>query len=126
MAGYSQTPLIKKLDYQLGATVYVAGPEAFGRQLTTGGIETVTDLPADWGHFFFLNAAELAKFARTNLESFRKGFWVSWPKKASGVKTDLTEQSFRDALLPLGWVDTKVCAIDDTWSGLKFLRRRVK
>ena len=50
--------------------------------------------------------------------------WVSWPKKASGVKTDITEQDLRDIILPLGLVDTKVCAIDDTWSALKFVWRK--
>jgi len=50
--------------------------------------------------------------------------WVSWPKKASGVATDLTENVLRDTALPLGLVDIKVCAIDDTWSGLKFVIRR--
>jgi hypothetical protein len=59
-----------------------------------------------------------------DLGDIEKGLWVSWPKKSSGVKTDLTEQAFRDAILPLGWVDTKVVAIDQTWSALKFLRRK--
>jgi hypothetical protein len=52
------------------------------------------------------------------------GIWVAWPKKTSGVKTDLTEQTFRDLLLPTGWVDNKVCAIDQTWSGLRFVLRK--
>jgi hypothetical protein len=50
--------------------------------------------------------------------------WVAWPKKSSGVATDLTENEFRTLLLPSGWVDVKVCAIDDTWSGLKFVLRK--
>lgn len=50
--------------------------------------------------------------------------WVAWPKKSSGRATDLTENLIRDIGLPTGWVDVKVCAIDGTWSGLKFLRRR--
>ena len=50
--------------------------------------------------------------------------WVAWPKRSSGVATDLTEQTFRDLLLPTGWVDVKVAAIDDTWSGLKFVLRK--
>ena len=50
--------------------------------------------------------------------------WVAWPKKASGVPTDITEDTFRELLLPTGWVDVKVCAIDDTWSGLKFVLRK--
>ena len=51
------------------------------------------------------------------------GLWVAWPKKASGIVSDITEQTFRDLLLPTGWVDNKVCAIDDTWSGLRFVLR---
>jgi len=50
--------------------------------------------------------------------------WVCWPKKSSGVATDLTEDRLRDVILPTGWVDVKVCAVSETWSGLKFLRRR--
>ncbi|MET0145177.1 MAG: DUF3052 domain-containing protein [Ilumatobacteraceae bacterium] len=50
--------------------------------------------------------------------------WVAWPKRSSGVATDITEDALRDELLPTGWVDNKVCAIDDTWSGLRFALRR--
>ena len=50
--------------------------------------------------------------------------WVAWPKRASGVVTDMTEHVVRDVVLPTGWVDTKVCAIDDTWSGLRCVLRR--
>jgi hypothetical protein len=50
--------------------------------------------------------------------------WVCWPKKSSGVKTDMTEDVVREVVLPEGWVDVKVCAVDDTWSGLKIVRRK--
>ena len=50
--------------------------------------------------------------------------WLSWPKKSSPLYVDLTEQDFRNHILPLGWVDVKVCAVDEDWSGLKFLRRK--
>ena len=52
--------------------------------------------------------------------------WVCWPKKSSGVATDVTEQLLRDEILPTGWVDVKVCAVSETWSGLKFLRRKAR
>jgi hypothetical protein len=52
--------------------------------------------------------------------------WVAWPKKSSGVKTDVTEDVVREVVLPGGWVDVKVCAVDETWSGLKLLRRKAK
>ena len=60
------------------------------------------------------------------LRSVKDGgmIWVSWPKKSSPLYIDLTEQDFRDHILPLGWVDVKVCAVDDDWSGLKFLKRK--
>jgi hypothetical protein len=81
-------------------------------------------LPALWAHGFFKSQAELDTFLDTiDLDSIEKGLWVSWPKKTSGIKTDLTEQTFRDKILPLGWVDIKVAAIDEIWSGLKFTRR---
>jgi hypothetical protein len=50
--------------------------------------------------------------------------WVAWPKRSSGIATDLTEDTFREDLLSSGWVDTKVCAVDETWSGLKFVLRK--
>jgi hypothetical protein len=52
------------------------------------------------------------------------GVWICWPKKTSGVRTDLTDDVLRAALLPTGWVDNKVCAIDDTWTGLRFVQRK--
>lgn len=60
----------------------------------------------------------------TDLEHIEKSLWVSWPKKASKVVADINEQDIRDSILPSDWVDTKVAAIDETWSGLKFLRRK--
>ena len=89
------------------------------------GFEVTPDLPATHAHLFFASRRELQDFLNEyDINQVEKTVWFSWPKKASGVKTDLTEQSFRDAILPLGWVDTKVAAVDDTWSGLKFLRRK--
>jgi hypothetical protein len=52
------------------------------------------------------------------------GIWICWPKRSSGVATDITEDVLRDELLPTGWVDNKVCSIDDSWSGLRFVLRR--
>lgn len=124
--GYSGKSLIKKLGYQPSDHVYVLGaPAEFSAYLASEAIEVSADLPATWAHAFFTTTDDLSKFLGTvKLEAIEKGLWVSWPKKASGVKTDLTEQTFRDHILPLGWVDTKVAAVDETWSGLKFLRRK--
>jgi hypothetical protein len=82
-------------------------------------------LPATHAHLFFDSKVGLRRFLKdTHLNDIEKSLWLSWPKKASGVKTEVTQQTLREAILPLGWVDTKVAAIDATWSGLKFLRRR--
>jgi hypothetical protein len=82
--------------------------------------------PADLVVAFFTARADLERrWATLTVAAGATGtVWVAWPKKASGVPTDLTEQVFRDVILPTGWVDTKVCAIDATWSGLKFVLRR--
>jgi len=70
--------------------------------------------------------AELARGFKRETGRLAPGgmLWVAWPKKASGVKTDVTEDVVREIVLPAGWVDVKVCAVDETWSGLKILRRR--
>jgi hypothetical protein len=126
-ARYSDKKLVEKLGFRPLDTVYVFNaPKDFIAYLKSEHVIAHNGLPAFWAHGFFKSHAELQEFLDTiNLDSIEKGFWVSWPKKSSGVKTDLTDQIFRDVILPLGWVDTKVTAIDQTWSALKFLRRRV-
>lgn len=124
--GYSGTPLLKKLGYESGDSVYtLEAPEWFVDELQKNKVKLAPGLPATWAHGFFINQFELQAFLNiVNLDQIEKGLWVSWPKKAAKVKTDLTEQTFRDLILPTGWVDVKIAAIDDTWSGLKFLRRK--
>ncbi len=125
-AGYSKTPLIKKLGFMPGDSVYVEDtPDWYSDFAARSGLELTPGLPATHAHLFFDSQAQLNEWLdATDLTKIEKSLWVSWPKKASGVRSDLTEQTFRDHILPLGWVDTKVAAVDDTWSGLKFLRRR--
>ncbi len=128
-AGYSGKPLVAKLGYQPGQTVYVVGaPDWFLQELTHNKVQAAQTLPADWAHLFVTSKQSLEALCTgsdpVQLELIARGLWVSWPKKASGVATDITEQTLRDLILPLGWVDIKVAAIDDTWSGLKFTRRR--
>jgi hypothetical protein len=124
-SGYSGTPLVKKLGYETGQSILLLNPPAwFQEELHSAGIEASRNEPATWAHFFCESQQELADILDSvDLDQIEKGFWASWPKKSSGIKTDVTEQTFRDTILPLGWVDTKVAAIDETWSGLKFLRR---
>jgi hypothetical protein len=125
-AGYSKTPLLQKLGYKEGERVLIVNsPEWFTETLSKSSISIAPALPATWTHVFCDTQNELFRFLNyTDLDSIEKGIWFSWPKKSSGVDTDLTEQTFRDVVLPLGWVDVKVAAIDETWSGLKFLRRK--
>lgn len=126
MSGYSSTPLLKKLGYEPGESVYlVHPPDWFLDELEDQGIINVGTRPSTWSHGFFTKQSDLEQFLTYFMDHQpEKGLWLSWPKKASKVATNLTEQTFRDLILPLGWVDTKVAAIDETWSGLKFLRRK--
>jgi hypothetical protein len=130
-AGYSGTPLWKKLGIRADATVLTVNAPANYRKLLPGlpkGVAIVTgaDAPLGFVHLFVDSASQLAE----RLPALRDDLapdgviWVSWPKKASGVKTDVTEDAVRDAALPLGLVDVKVCAVDATWSGLKLVVRK--
>ena len=126
--GYSGTPLIQKLGIKPGARFHFVG--APGHLPDLLGPLPVGATPAprgklDFSLLFVKKLAELSRnFARLRDRLEATGMlWVSWPKKASGVPTDLTENVVRDFGLANGLVDVKVCAIDDTWSGLKFVRR---
>jgi hypothetical protein len=123
MAGYSGTPLPRKLGMKETSRVRViGGPSGFARSL---GGEIRSRGEADVIVLFTRNAKELKEgFARAK-KSLDKdgGLWIAWPKKASGAQTDLNEDAVRAAGLSLGLVDNKVCAIDDTWSGLRFVVR---
>ena len=130
-AGYSGTPLPKKLGIAEGASVAVIGAPknyaALVAPLPTGA-KIVKKVPKDaaFVHVFATERAELAR----QLASLRKGIaqngvvWVSWPKKSAKVETDITEDVIRELALPIGFVDVKVCAVDETWSGLKLMIRR--
>ncbi len=120
--------LIQKLGYQPDEAVdTLNAPEWFLEYLRGNGVHTHAKLPTEWLHVFVVERQNLDHIMhRFNLGEVSKGIWVSWPKKNSDVPTDLTEQTLRDIILPLGWVDVKVCAINDTWSGLKFVRRKTR
>ena len=126
IAGYSGKSLITKLGYLSGERVLIIdGPTSFTAYLKENSIATIETLPVEWQHVFFTTQTDLERWARaTDFSQVSRGVWVSWPKKRSGVQSNITEQSFRDTLLPLSLVDVKVAAIDDTWSGLKFVRRK--
>lgn len=118
--------LIKKLGFAMNESVVTIGePEWYASDLVMHGIENERSLPATWVHIFSESKAELEALIGTlDLEAIEKGIWISWPKKASKTPSTLSEDHLREIMLPLGWVDTKVCAIDQTWSALKFLRRK--
>jgi hypothetical protein len=125
--GYSGTPLQKKLGYKEGSRVAFVGdvPEGFASRFAGLDVRSQVRAPLGAVHLFTTTEADLRKRAPGAMKALGDTgmLWVSWPKKASGVATDLTEQTLRDVLLPTGWVDTKVCAVDETWSGLLFRRR---
>jgi hypothetical protein len=140
MAGYSGTPLPKKLGIACTVTSgprqpaakqaprdcsrvrVINGPDGFAQRL---GVEIKARGEADVIVLFTSSAKELAKGFPAARKSLHKdgGLWIAWPKKASGVATDLNENAVRAAGLSLGLVDNKVCAIDETWSGLRFVVR---
>ena len=128
MAGYSGKPLTQKLGIQPGFCIFVDGaPAAFGGIVgkLPDDVMIAARLKAslDMVHVFATQAEGLAgKLCRYRAAVAPDGtIWVSWPKKSSGVPSDLTDVAVRDTALPLGLVDIKVCAIDEIWSGLKFV-----
>lgn len=130
MAGYSRTPLPKKLGIRENySAVLINAPDRFERKLEPlpAGAEITTDPKgANVAVLFAGSLAELTRDFRPLAKSLpeKTALWIAWPKKASGVETDLTENVVREFGLDAGWVDYKVCAIDETWSGLCFARRK--
>jgi hypothetical protein len=131
VAGYSGTPLPQKLGIKPGLMVVTINAPAnyrrllgqlpdhvnFSNRVTSNSI---------FVHLFTTNLNELQRrlsILRNKL-SDNGAVWVSWPKKSSGISTDVTEDVIREIALPLGFVDIKVCAVDETWSGLKLMIRR--
>ena len=130
-AGYSGTPLAKKLGFKAGQAVWFnAMPDSVRAEIDPAALGVIeAPKPAkglDAAHIFVTKRSALEK----DIAALRKviqpaGFiWVSWPKKASKVPTDITEQTIRDVALPTGLVDVKVCAVDGVWSGLKLMIRK--
>lgn len=132
MAGYSVTPLWKKLGYKNQLVAWTDNPPVNYRQL----LDLPKEISVAWQprltkgvafvHTFVRSCGELKKKIGTLRASIAEDgvLWVSWPKKSSGVPCDLTEERVRELALPLGLVDIKVCAVDAVWSGLKLMIRR--
>jgi hypothetical protein len=129
-AGYSGTPLAKKLGIKPGSKLFpVAAPEHYDELLAPlpEGVKRVRKIDdADVAHIFVTVRARLDKELRAALSKMKQdaAVWVSWPKKSAKVATDITEDTVREVALPLGLVDIKVCAVDETWSGLKLVIRK--
>jgi hypothetical protein len=131
LAGYSGTPLVRKLGIAGDSVVALLGaPDGF-LALLDGLPDGVVFRSRPQGHLdmaisFQAERAVLERRLPSVLRGLRRdgAIWVAWPKKAAKVPTDITEDVVRDVVLPIGLVDVKVCAIDDTWSGLKVVWRK--
>ena len=131
VAGYSGKPLTQKLGIKPGFRIFVAGNPApydkiVGKLPEAATVTARLGKQLDMIHVFATVQTALAN----KLADYREAIgpngmiWVSWPKKASGLATDLTDNVVRDIALPLGLVDVKVCAVTEVWSGLKLMWRR--
>ena len=130
MPSYSSTPLAKKLGFKEGTRyLLIAAPAGFDRELAPLPATAVAMPPrapaADVIVFFAANQKILSSHLAALIKKLPPAgaLWIGWPKQASGVATDLRENVVRETLLATGLVDIKVCSINDTYSGLKFVRR---
>jgi hypothetical protein len=131
LAGYSGTPLVRKLGIKPDSRLVLMGaPRGFRAALVDlpAGVRIGTRLDGtpDLAIWFVSSRREVEGRMPQVAATMGQGLWVAWPKKASGIVTDVTEDVIRNAGLAHGIVDYKVCAIDATWSGLKFARRKSK
>ena len=130
MTGYSHRTLKDKLGIKPGMRLYFERlPVDVHTEL--GDLDDDTTLVhdaqvANYFHYFITTRAQLSPISEElqHLKAPGQIIWISWPKQASKVKTDVSEQDLRDALLPIGLVDTKVCSVSDIYSGLKFVWRK--
>jgi hypothetical protein len=130
-SGYSGTPLANKLSLKDGLRTWWDGmPVGVRDEIEEGGFSLdlleAPETPVQAAHLFVTERAVLDEKVRHLLPLLAPdGFvWISWPKKAAKVETDITEDVIREVVLPLGLVDVKVCAVDSTWSGLKLVIRK--
>ena len=131
-SGYSGTPLARKLSLKDGQRIWWEGvPESVRDEIAAEGLAldllTTPEAPLDSAHIFVTDYADMADRLAALRPLLAPGgyIWVSWPKKASKVPTDITEDRIRDSILPsTDLVDVKVCAVDSVWSGLKLMVRR--
>ena len=123
IAGYSGTPLPQKLGVKDGHKVVLVGaPQGFSLGVSTSRATKDVDVMV----VFVKTRKDLEKQIAACRPKIAQngGLWIAWPKKASGVPTDIVEDTIREVALPTGLVDNKVCAIDETWSGLRLVIRK--
>ena len=128
-AGYSGKPLSAKLGYKAGMRVTIIGMPAALVPLLADvwlDLQHVKPTDAEAVHLFTASGVDVRELVASVRECFTGAemMWISWPKKTSGVATDITEDRLREWILPTGLVDVKVCAVDATWSALKFMLRK--
>lgn len=131
MAGYSTTPLAKKLGFKIYSRVRISNAPDNYLELVAAGSVGVTisnkiRKNIDIWHIFTCSEAQLQARLPDMMRTIRQNgmIWVSWPKKSSGVASTVTEDTVRRLALPLGLVDVKVCAVDEIWSALKLVIRK--
>ena len=131
MAGYSGTPLAKKLGIKPGMALHVVNAPCdysslIGVLPEDVAIVSKPEKELDLVHVFTKSRSELLRLLKTLQKKIKQEgvIWVSWPKKSSGIPSEVTENTVRDLALPLGLVDIKVCAVDESWSGLKLVIRK--
>lgn len=130
-AGYSGTPLARKLSLKDGMRVWWDGmPISVRDEIANEGMQLellqTPETPVDAAHMFVTERGDLESKLNQLLPLLDSAgmIWISWPKQASNVPTNISEDAIRDVALPLGLVDVKVCAVDHIWSGLKLVVRR--
>lgn len=131
MAGYSGRPLAAKLGIRAGSEIHAAGAprnylELIGPLPQGATVNDRLSSTTDLVHVFSTTKAELKRKLKSYREALKPdaAVWVSWPKKSARVPTDITEDTIREIALPLGFVDIKVCAVTEVWSGLKLVVRK--
>jgi hypothetical protein len=131
-SGYSGTPLAKKLSLKDDMRVWRDGmPASVSEEIAAEGLQLqllgVPEAPIDAAHVFVTSRGELEAKLRELMPLLAPNglIWVSWPKKAAKVPSDITEDVIRDIALPMHLVDVKICSVDDIWSGLKLVIRKV-
>lgn len=131
MAGYSGTPLLKKLGIREDMKLMLMNApanymEMVGQDLSARLTSKIA--AAGFIHLFVTSKNELEQHFEKIIKQASNGLmiWISWYKKSSGLQTDVTEDTIRAIVLPAGWVDIKVCAVSDVWSGLKIVKRKTK